>query len=368
MKNGDDAVRILVIRLSALGDVVRTLPAVVSISKAFPGSKITWATETLGASFLNGHPAIHQVLVFPTRLWRRIFFTPAGFIRTARQFRSSVKRLRSTHYDMVVDFHGVLKSAAVSLLAKSRGRIGYDGTGAKEFSCLAYTEKVSLPGGKISRYKRNMALAEHLGGCEPDPKELIHIPSRIVGELSPFLDQLPPGGPILAIHPGTSARAIYKRWFADRYASLADLIVKRFNCRILYTWAPDELDFVSKIAEIGREEVHIAPRTETPLHLAYLLSQSDVYIGSDTGAMHIATLVGTPVVAIWGPTDSTENEPGPYSPYEVVRRSVDCSPCRKMGCRVGTCMAAVEVEDVLSAVERLIARPQTAGHHTAHGT
>ncbi|MCK4389163.1 MAG: glycosyltransferase family 9 protein [Desulfobacterales bacterium] len=356
MKNGDDAVKILVIRLSALGDVVRTLPAVVSISNAFPGSKITWVTETLGASFLNGHPAIHQVLVFATRLWRRIFLTPAGFIRTARQFRSFVKRLRSTDYDMVVDFHGVLKSAAVSLLAKTGRRIGYDATGTKEFSHLANTEKVSLPEGKLSRYKRNMALAEYLGGCKPNPKALIHFPSRIVGELSPFFDQLPPGGHIFAIHPGTSARAIYKRWFSDRYASLADQIVIRFNGRILFTWAPDELDFVSKIAEISREDVRIAPKTETPLHLAYILSQSDVYIGSDTGAMHMATLVGTPVVAIWGPTDPTENEPGPYSPHEVVRRSVDCSPCRKMGCRVRTCMAAVEVEDVLGAVERLLAR------------
>ena len=365
MKNGNQAVRILVIRLSALGDVVRTLPAVVSISNAFPGSKITWVTETLGASFLNGQPAIDRVLVFRTRLWRRIFLTPTGFIRVARQFRSFVKNLRSIEYDMVVDFHGVLKSAAVSLLAKTGRRIGYDGTGAKEFSHLAYAEKVNLPEGKLSRYKRNMALARHLGGREPGPEPLIRFPTPVVDGLSPFPDQLPPGGPLFTIHPGTSARAIYKRWFADRYASLADGIVRRFNGRVLFTWAPDEFDFVSRIAKMAREDVHIAPRTETPLHLAYILSQSDLYIGSDTGAMHMATLVGTPVVAIWGPTDPAENEPGPYAPYEVVRRSVDCSPCRRMGCRVRTCMAAVEVDDVLSAVGRLLARLQAAGHHAA---
>ncbi len=96
-----------------------------------------------------------------------------------------------------------------------------------------------------------------------------------------------------------------------------------------------------------------APKTSTPLHLAYILSRSDMYIGSDTGAMHIATLAGTLVVGIWGPTDPVENEPGPYSPHQIVRREVNCSPCRRMGCLERKCMAAVEVSDVLSAVEGL---------------
>lgn len=357
MINEDNPHRVLVIRLSALGDVVRTLPAVVSISEAFPDSEITWVTETLGASFIKGHPSVPHVLVLPTRVWRKIFMTPRGFIDVIRQFIRFVRELRSVRYDIVADFHGVLKSAAVCLLARSDRTVGYSRGGSKELSHLVYTERISLGDESLSRYTRNMRLAEYLGGRKPDPRSFIHIPPDIEREMSPFFDGLAPDGPVFAIHPGTSARAPYKRWFADRYAALCDKIVRDWKGTIVLTWAPDELDFVSEIKEKANETVHTAPETKTPLHLAYILSRSDIYVGSDTGAMHIATLAGTPVAAIWGPTHPVENEPGPYSPYEIAVRNVDCSPCRKMGCLEGKCMSAVSLEDVVGAIERLLGRP-----------
>lgn len=355
-KNDSGPANILVIRLSALGDVVRTLPAVLSISDAFPGSRITWVTETLGASFLNSHPRIDNVLILPTRVWRKVFLTRKGFVDVARQLFAFLRNLRSVRYDIVVDFHGVLKSAVVCLLARSERKVGYDRSGAGELSYLAYSEIIHLPEGKISRYTRNMKLAEHLGGKPSQREDLIHVPPHIESELSSFFDKLPPGNPVFAVHPGTSARAPYKRWFAERYAALCDEIVTRLNGTVLLTWAPDEHEFVRRITERAKETVHEAPETKTPLHLAYLLSRSDMYIGSDTGAMHIATLAGTPVAAIWGPTDPVENEPGPYSPHEIALGGADCAPCRKMGCLQRKCMAAIEVEDVLSAVERLLER------------
>ena len=137
--------KILVIRLSALGDVVRTLPAVVSIHDVFPDSEITWATETLGASFVKGHPCVANVLVFPTRVWRKNLLSPARLAGTVSQFFACLKKLRSVEYDMVVDFHGVLKSGIICRLARARRKVGYDKIGAKELSYLSYTEKVPLP-------------------------------------------------------------------------------------------------------------------------------------------------------------------------------------------------------------------------------
>ncbi len=354
--NTDEVKKILVIRLSALGDVVRTLPAVTSIARAYPDAEITWVTETLGASFVSGHPLVNTVIVFPTRLWRRTFLTPAGFVRVIREFFRFRRQLRAEEYDIVVDFHGVLKSALVCRIARTARRVGYDSTGAKEGSYLFYSETVDIGPQKQSRYDRNMKLARYLGGNEPDRSDFISIPSEIKEELAPFLDKIDGPGPLIAIHPGTSARAPYKRWFPGRYASLCDTIVTQMNGRVILTWAPDEYEFVTTIAEATHENVHVAPRTETTVHLAYLLSASDIYVGSDTGAMHIATLAGTPVVAIWGPTDPVENEPGPYSTHEMVHTPVDCSPCRKMGCLLGICMEAVEVDEVADAVRMMLTR------------
>ncbi len=365
MTNDNDSKNILVIRLSALGDVVRTLPAVVSISQAFPGCRITWVTETLGASFIEGHPAIEKVLVAPTRVWRKIFLTPLGFLSVIRQLFSFIRELRSVRYDIVVDFHGVLKSAVVCLLSRAERKVGYDSSGARELSYRTYTETVHLPDGKLSRYTRNMKLAEHLGGQPPEQKELIHEPASVDSKLSSFFDNLP--RPIFTVHPGTSSRAPYKRWFVDRYVTLCDELAKKFDGIVVLTWAPDEREFVSQIGHATVTNVHMAPRTETPLHLAYILSRSDMYIGSDTGAMHIATLAGIPVTAIWGPTEPVENEPGPYSPHEIVLKEVNCSPCRKMGCLKGKCMAAVEVSDVLSAVEKLLSLTGTGSIYGARG-
>ena len=344
MENGGNMENILVIRLSALGDVVRTVPAVVSLSEAYPDAGITWVTEELGASFLRGHPAIEKVMVFPKSL------TAVG------RMASFVKELRAREYDVVADFHGLLKSALICRAARAKRKVGYIRAGTKERSQFAYTETVSVPEGKLCRYTRNMTMAEYLGGKDPNPANLLHGPDPVPEELSAFVEGLPGDGPIFAIHQGTKPRATYKRWPGDRYAALADELVRKHGGRVILTWAPEEREQVEAIAAAAKEKIHLAPRTTTPLELGYLLSRSDMYIGSDTGAAHIATIAGTPVLAIFGPTDPVENEPGPYSPHEIVMRNVDCSPCRDMRCSRRTCMEAVEVEDVLAGVERLLER------------
>ncbi len=336
----------LVIRLSALGDVVRTLPAVVSLSEAYPEAKITWVTEGLGASFLRGHPALERVMVFPKSV------TALG------KMASFVKELRKEEYDIVADFHGLLKSGLICRAARAKRKVGYVRAGTKERSQFAYTETVSVPEGKLCRYTRNMAMAEYLGGKEPNPANLLHGPDPVPEELLSFFENLPGDGPVFAIHQGTKPRATYKRWPGDRYAALADALVRKLAGRVMLTWAPEEHEQVKAIAAAAKETVHLAPRTETPLELGYLLCRSDMYIGSDTGAAHIATIAGTPVLAIFGPTDPVENEPGPYSLHEIVMKNTDCSPCRDMRCGRRVCMEAVEVEDVMSGVERLLRRAE----------
>jgi ADP-heptose:LPS heptosyltransferase len=267
---------------------------------------------------------------------------------------SFVKELRTQEYDVVADFHGLLKSALICRAARAKRKVGYVRAGTKERSQFAYTETVTVPEGKLCRYARNMAMAEHLGGGEPNPANLLHGPDPVPEELSSFFESLPGDGPVFAIHQGTKPRATYKRWPGDRYAALADALVRKLGGRVVFTWAPEEREQVEAIVAAAKEKTHQAPRTGTPLELGYLLSRSDMYIGSDTGAAHIATIAGTPVLAIFGPTDPVENEPGPYSPHEIVMKDTDCSPCRIMKCSRRACMEAVEVKDVLAGVERLL--------------
>ena len=373
--------RVLIIRLSAIGDVVRTLPAALMIRRALPGAHLAWLVEDLAAGALEGHPALDALWVVPRRRWREGFSSPARWGATLAEAFGFARRLRAARFDWVIDFHGILKSGLWALASGARVRAGYEeaggrGWGSREGNRFFTNVRVDVPRRALSRFERNAILARavvvDLLGLGPEAAQspagrLLPVAPAINAEVERFFRMLdaPAAGALVAIHPGSSAGTSYKRWFPERFGEVADALASRGH-RVILTWGPGEREAAEVIARGMKHPAILAPETPTLQHLSAIFRRCALFIGNDTGPMHVAALSGIPVVAVLGPTDPVENAPYPGVPSAVVRRDVACS-CPKRRCLTRACFDAVTADDVLDEALRLLREvprpevPSTAG-------
>jgi heptosyltransferase I len=337
-----------------VGDVIRALPAVRRLKEFYPACHIAWLVEEPSKGLLESQPGIDEVILFPRRRWTENIRSLKRGPRTVYEIWRFLLDLRRRKFDVVFDFHGILKSGVISILSGSPARIGFDRASSKEGNFIFSNIKVSLPKEKMSRFQKNFALLEPLGVRAGATETVLHTPDKDREYVNAFLDQASPGlrRPIIAVHPGTSRKTVYKRWMADRYALLADRFVEAFGATILFSWGPDEEDWVQEIRRGMKAASLVGPRTESLTQLAALYAKCDLYVGGDTGPMHIASMMGLPVVVIYGPTDPVINEP--VGVHIKVRKEMACSPCRNRSCKDLSCLTAVTVEDVFSAAAKIL--------------
>ena len=158
------------------------------------------------------------------------------------------------------------------------------------------------------------------------------------------------GRPLVIVHPGTSDFAAFKRWPTERYAELASRLVSERGASVLVTWGPGEEQLARRAAGGA---VRMAPRLTHLQQLTALLSRADLFVGSDTGPMHMASALNVPVVALFGPKDPVQT--GPYrSRSEVLTAPVSCRPCRRRRCADPRCMTEMSVEQVFAAACRVL--------------
>ncbi len=343
--------RVLVIRLGALGDVVRTLPAVSTLRSLWPGAHLAWLVEPGSAGAVRQQPWIDEVIVFPRDEIAGAFRSRrAG--ETLRVLLRSLAKLRERRFDLVLDFHSILKSGLLSFATGAPRRIGYAPPFAREGAHRFATHRVRPEPERISRFDRNLALLQRLGSTAlPDPK-----PFRIDPEAMRRVERALAGSPpAIALHPGTSPRTPHKRWAPERFGRVAMLLREQTGLASRVSCGPDPEERALAAAVVAASEgaATLAPATASLHELAALLANSRLFIGGDTGPLHIASLVGTPVVQLLGPTDPVENEPWRETPSRSVRAGVECSPCRR-GCADAQCMQALAVESVVVAARELL--------------
>lgn len=348
--------RILIVRLSAIGDVLRTLPALQVIKRNYPDSYIAWAVEEKARDILEAHPAIDEVLVFPKDRLRVRLTAPAGIAAAAGALRAFAAELRARRFDVVYDFHGLFKSGLIAGLSGAPERIGFTRTYSREGNFLFMTRRFPLRQKRISRISRNLELLEQAGlDTRHDPPK-IHVPEADRQTVDEFLRtaRIDLRRPVVAIHPGTSPTTPYKRWEPYRYAVVADKTIENSAAQVIFTWAGREIETVREITALMKYTPVVAPETATLCQLAEIFRHSDLYLGSDTGPMHLAAFVGTPVVALFGPTDHLVNEPYQATPHIIIRKEIECSPCRKYTCSRRACMKAIREESVIRAVDIML--------------
>lgn len=340
------------VRLGAVGDVVRTLPAASALRAAYPRSQLAWLVERASASLLRSQPWIDEVIEFP-REELRSALRRGRLLQAAWRARGFARALRRRRFELVVDFHAILKSGALAAASGAPRRASYARPYARELSWLFANLRAELGAPRASRFERNDALVRFLGVRAPAALR----PLRVDAERLRWIERaLGPESAPVAIHPGTSESTPHKRWTPGGYAEVARALRAELGLRSIVSVGParDDRRFAEAVVAASGGAASLAPETPGLADLAALFARSRMYLGSDTGPMHVASLVGTPVLQLIGPTDPLENAPWPGTPSRTLRVAVACSPCRR-GCDAALCMRRIEPAAVTREARALLA-------------
>jgi lipopolysaccharide heptosyltransferase I len=292
--------RLLVVRLSALGDVVFALPAMLALRQMLPDAEIDWLVEDRHAALVESLPGIRKVLVFPRRQWRQ-----PGQRHLMLQH---LKNLRAQPaYDAVLDFQGNLKSSLQVRLVRSKLRIGFARGVSKEGAAMHYHYRIPDPG-RVARCERDLALVRALGwtGATPEVGAWL-LPTAAQGQVKADLRSLKLGDQALVLlHTSVTHYGQDKEWPAQCWTDLARNLTAAGH-KVLLLWTANDLAQVKQIGQASQTE--LAPATPSLNHLMALLDQASLTIGTDSGPLHLAALRGNRVLGLFGPTDPVRFAP-----------------------------------------------------------
>ncbi|MBR3457546.1 MAG: glycosyltransferase family 9 protein [Selenomonadaceae bacterium] len=327
---------ILVVKLSAIGDVIHALPVSHAIKETFPEAHLTWVVEPPAYGLLEANPCIDELLVFKKKEFR----TLGGFLKNFSPFR---RRLQQRHYDASLDLQGLFKSAAVIYFGKADLRLGT--CNMREFSDRV-SRPVMGPNAQGHIVERYLDVARALG-CRVDRVVFpLEIPQRDVDIARKIMIQA--GGRMENPYAVLAVGANWpnKRWPAKYYAELSDWLYERSIIPVIVGGGAVEgqmAEEISALAEIP--PVNLVGRTSL-LQLAFLVQRAHVVLGGDTGPVHLAAGLGTKTVMVMGPTDAKRN--GPYGQLEnALEVDRPCRYCWKRACPKGfDCLENISVRRV----------------------
>lgn len=290
------------VRLGAVGDVVRTLPAVRLLRRTWPEAPISWAVEPAAAPLLVGHPDIDESIVLERReLTSR---APRAALGALRRFIAAARRSAP---ELSIDFQSSFKSGLAARLSGAPTRVGFDAPQDRERSHLFATHRVLLDEPRVSRVLRAAFLARAAGAADGPLVADLALSASDIDEGRREAARLSEGHRSVAIVPFSSRRQEWKRYPLDRWVKIAAGLTRR-GFRVIVVGGPAETGAARALcAEAGAGTHPAAPLPLKPL--AALLGATDLVVAGDTGPMHLAWAAGAPVIAIYGPTDPVLNAP-----------------------------------------------------------
>ncbi len=348
---------ILIVKLSALGDVVQTLPMAEALRSQFPRAQIDWLVEEEASDLLIGHPALNRVFISRRKKWQRDLLRRGGFFSTLGQIRNFLRELRRVRYDWVIDNHGILKSGVCLLGVRGRRKIGFrKSPGIADEGNYFFTKERYIPL-SIERHalERYLDLIHQLGVRVDHPELKFPVPEESRKKIKTLLRQNGLARPIVVIHP--MAKWPSKQWPAENFSKFIDKLTEREIGVILSGSRQDreDLEGIRKMVSHQSRVLNWAGRT-TLRELAALFSLADLVLTTDTGPMHLAVAVKAPLIALFGPTAPWRT--GPYdNPGAVFRKPLPCSPCFKKICDTMECMTSITVDEVWKAANAKLQIP-----------
>ena len=333
--------RVLVVRLTALGDVARTVEAAWALAAA--GHKVEWVVEEQFVTLLQALPFVENIYPLPRRQWLKKLKNPFVIPAILKEGMDILLDLRDRRFAAAFDFQGNFRSGVVTFLSGARRRVGFAHRGTYEAASLFYTKRVRLPRRKLHRVIQLFALLRPFGITPPRTPPPISIQPQFLRSVEEFLYQHKAlGKPLVVMHPGVSGFGAYKRWEARRYGELALRLKERFGVFVALTWAGAEYETALVAARASKDAAVVAPRFPDIRFLLALLRRASLLVAADTGPAHLAALLRTPTVTLFGPKD-----PHIYRPWgwgKVVTADVPCRPCNKRKCKDPICMRSITVD------------------------
>ncbi len=324
--------RFLIVRMGSLGDLVHTLPAAGELRDSFPEASIDWLVDQHWRALLEGNPDINEVIPLDRTSW--------GVILTC------VRKLRAARYTCALDFQSLYRSAILAFASGAPRRVGFDHRYARESgAALLYTQRV-MPAGR-HKVEHNMCLAESVGARRGTPRFPVvgspeadaYIASKLAESgLSEFF----------VISAGGGWRS--KCWPPERFGELHRELARHYAWRGVVSFSPAEKGLAEAVRRAAGEPEPVL----LPMDLAQLtalLRRAKFAVGGDTGPLHLACAVGTPVVGLYGPTDPARN--GPFSSSDIVVRNAKPEETSyRRGSEYSPAMLSITIEQVTNAIER----------------
>lgn len=348
---------ILIVRLSAIGDVIHALPVLDALRCEFPAARIGWVVEELSAPLLENHPQLDKIYIIPKKRWKKE--KHRAFFREIKPFFQTMKQ---DGWDVAIDLQGLTKSGVVAWMSGAKIRIGFGSKQSRELNRLFMTKRLTPPDALTHVVEKNLFLLNGLNpleqrigagtmGIRESEKELLK--TKLV-ELS-----YDGTTPLAAINPGAGWTS--KRWPPKYFAQLAERFQQRGFLPLIF-WGPGEETLRDEIAEHLKSNgiPHLITPKTSVREMAVLLSLCAFYVGGDTGPTHLAGMLSIPTVAIFGASDGARNRPWPIASSTVVQLvDLPCVPCWKTVCPLTgdenlKCLKQLSVEQVWNECEMLL--------------
>jgi heptosyltransferase-1 len=354
--------KVLIVKLGSIGDVVHAMPAVARLRRALPKARIDWMVERYARGVLAYARNVDHVIEIDTLHWRRSFLRPA----TWGEIFKNTRELRGTRYDAVLELQGLWKSAFIASLVGARQLVGADRKFLREpGSSIFYSRRVDREPRResvifehiriVDGFLDSLMASHKLGAFDPtDPSQIEFDELASEADRAWANDRLGQLGfqHFAVIHPGANWKS--KLWPAESYVLLVQRIQNELNLPVLMTIGPSEENLVAQLSDrlAANQTVMLSP---TLAQLAALSERATVFIGPDTGPLHIAAASGAPIVGIFAPTDPVRN--GPFDPEDIVVHHNLCGEyCNRRDCGPLQCIATVTVDAVFEAVKERLRR------------
>ena len=338
--------KILIVKLSSIGDVVHTLPALAAIRRALPDAEISWAVERSAAEILRDNRLIDNLIEIDTRSLRSGKIIEEILIDATRQLR----QLRRHKFDIALDFQGLLKSASIIKLAKARRRVGFSKQNLREpASRFLLTDTVDVEK-QTHIIRKNLTLAgKALNITIPETiyEFPINTDENHRREASEIVERT--GENFVILNPAGGWTT--KLWAAERFGALADKLWEENNLVSIVTTAPNEIELAEKVLRHSRSgRVLLAQPSLKGFY--ELARRARLYVGGDTAPTHLAAAAKTPIVGIFGPTEWWRNGSPNQDDVCVELNDIGCrADCHRRACDNWICLN-IETETVLRAAQK----------------
>lgn len=337
--------KILLIRLRRIGDIVLTTPAIAAVKRSLPKSSLAYVVEEPFRRLVEGNPDLDEVMVVPPH---------QDFL----SFLSLLRRIRRARYDLVIDFHGGPRASRLAWLSGARFKAGYD----LKHKGFLYDVRVprSRGGAPVHSVENHLNLVRAAGIAVAEPAPPLSLPPAREEE-SERVERFWPdrgltGNQVVVLHVGAGNE--FRDWGAGNLAALAVRLAGLPGVRVILVGGAQDISRAEDIRKADPDKVLSLAGGLNLIELREVLSRASLFVGPDSGPMHIAAATKTPIVALFGPT-----LPAHFAPWKaraiLIEKPLDCRPCKQRRCLTGDfrCLRMITVDEVFSACLRFLGGP-----------